>query len=164
MKILSFDPGYERLGIAVVEKGQPKNILLFSECFQTSKKDLFSDRLFSIGERVAYLIKQHKPDRVAIETLFFNTNQKTALRVAETRGVLLYVAKKSNLPVFEYTPLQIKIAVTGYGVAPKQQMDIMVRNLMVIEKSNMMDDEMDAIAVGITCIASNKKLSPRNVE
>ena len=93
---------------------------------------------------------------MAIETLFFNSNQMTAMKVAEARGVALYESSKLGLEVFEYTPLQIKIAVTGYGRSDKKQMIDMICRLVTIEKEIKHDDEYDAIASAITCFAIEK--------
>lgn len=157
MKILGIDPGFERVGISVVEKNTKKDILLFSECFKTSKKLPFNERLTLIGKEVCGVIKKYRPNALAIETLLFNTNQKTALMVSEARGVIVYEASSANLELFEYTPLQIKNAVTGYGRADKKQIDTMVRQLIDIKKETNSDDEIDAIAVAITCSASVNK-------
>ena len=155
MRILSIDPGYERVGIAIVEKMErSKPELLFSECFITDKKLPFPERLALIGSRLEHIIHDHAPSVLAIETLFFKTNQKTALKVSEARGVMIYCAKKNGLEICEYTPLQIKNALTGYGRASKDQVDQMTRQLISINKEIKYDDEMDAIATGLTCEAS----------
>jgi len=156
MRIISIDPGYERVGIAILEKNS-KEELLFSECFMTEASKSFEDRVAMIGIEIRDLIEKWKPTELAIETLFFNNNQKTAMRVAEARGVIIYQARILGLDIHEYTPLQIKNAVTGYGKAPKDQVDSMVRNLVNVEKEKMYDDEMDAIAVGLTACASIRK-------
>src|SRR3989344_2103608 len=118
MIILGIDPGYDRLGIAILEK-KNKETLLHSECFITSSKDSFYTRLFQIGKRINEIIKEYNPDILAIESLFITKNQKTAMRVSEARGVIMYEAIKNNIKVLEYTPLQIKMAVTGYGKSDK---------------------------------------------
>lgn len=157
MKILSIDPGYERVGIAILEKDKNnKEIVVYSNCFKTSKDLQFIERLNLIGKEIESLIKKFKPDALAIEKLFFNTNQKTATMVSETRGAIIYIALKNKLKVFEYTPLQVKSAVCGDGHGDKKQVISMVKNLIKIEKKIKYDDEYDAIAVGITCIASEK--------
>ena len=155
MKILSIDPGYERVGIAVLEKTN-KEQLIYSNCFKTSKELAFIERLELIGQEVERIIKTHKPEALAIEKLFFNTNQKTATNVSEVRGALIYIALKSGLKVFEYTPLQIKVAVAGDGHGDKTQVITMLKNLIKIEKDIKYDDEYDAIAVGLTCFASER--------
>jgi crossover junction endodeoxyribonuclease RuvC len=154
MKILGIDPGYERLGIAILEKKSKKDELLYSECFKTSPKDGFTERLLALGKRVEELIKKYKPDALAIENLFVSNNQKTAMRVSEVRGALLYIAQSHGLKIHEYTPLQIKIAVTGYGKSDKSQVEAMARRIIAIENKDKIDDEMDAIAIAITGSAS----------
>ena len=121
MRVLAIDPGFERVGIAVLQKDLRAENLLYSDCFTTSSKDEFPDRLYAISKEVLKIIKAHKPHVLAIEKLFFNTNQKTAMRVAEARGVIINSARTRGLDVFEYTPLQVKIAITGYGKADKRQ-------------------------------------------
>src|SRR3989344_7087321 len=116
MRVLAIDPGYERLGIAVVEKLQrQKEMLLYSACVQTSKKLPHAERLLKIASEVRKVIDEFEPTALAIETLFFATNHKTVMPVGEARGAVLVEAARAGLTVFEYTPLQIKIAVTGYG-------------------------------------------------
>lgn len=145
MKTLGIDPGYDRLGIAIVEDGN----LLYSECFTTSKEDSHAERLSMVGKRISEVIERFKPDLLSIETLFFTKNQKTAMKVAESRGVALYEAKKNGLDVFELSPLQVKVAVTGYGKSDKSQVTMMVKKLLRIDKEKMKDDEYDAIAIAI---------------
>jgi len=159
MKILGIDPGYERLGIAILEKSQSdkKEKVIFSECFKTSAKLEFADRLFLIGEEIKKVIKKYKPEVLAIETLFLNTNHKTVMRVAEARGVVIYEAACVGLKVFEASPLQIKIATTGYGRANKEQMVKMVKILVNIDKLKTSDDELDAIAIALTAFAHLKR-------
>src|SRR4051812_27924305 len=108
MKILGIDPGFERLGIAIVEKEKSsKEKLVFSECFRTSKDTPFPERLAHIGEELETIIKKYKPEILSIETLFIETNQKTAMKVSEARGVVIYIAAKHGMKVLEYSPLQI---------------------------------------------------------
>jgi len=157
MNILSIDPGFERIGIAVIEKTSlNKDVLVFSECFKTSAKIPFCERLEKIGTRVEEVIKKYKPVALAIEKLYFTTNQKTVMGVSEARGVIVYVCAKNNLPVYEYTPPQIKVAVTGYGKASKENIMSMVPKLIDIDKHINSDDELDAIAIGLTCLACEK--------
>jgi crossover junction endodeoxyribonuclease RuvC len=161
MKIISIDPGYERVGIAVLEKasaGHGAEKLIYSDCFKTDKGLPFLERLELVGQEIEKVIKKFKPNVFAIEKLFFNTNQKTATMVSEVRGALIYIALKNKLKVFEYTPLQIKVAVCGDGHGDKEQVVSMVKNLIEIEKEIKYDDEYDAIAVGLTCFASERKL------
>jgi len=157
MKILAIDPGYERLGVAVIEKNEKsKENLVFSECFQTSSKLDFTERLLLLGEEVRYIIKKYKPEVLAIEKLYFNSNQKTAIQVAQATGGILLLAKQSDLQIFEYTPLQIKLAVAGNGRGTKKDVINMVHHLLEIKKDIKLDDEYDAVAIGLTCLASER--------
>lgn len=157
MKILAIDPGYERLGIAVLEKQNGKDVLLYSECFQTDKKETHSKRLFLIYSKLEEIIKKYKVEVCAIETLFFSTNVKTALKVAELRGTVLVLCEKYNIKIEEYSPQAIKIGVTGYGKSDKSAIIKMIPLLVKIDRKIKFDDEFDAIAVGITCLNSFRK-------
>ena len=156
-RVLAIDPGYERLGIATVERNGKTDRLLFSECFKTPSKMEFNERLVMIGKEIGKLIKKYKPEILAIETLFLTTNQKTAMRVAEARGVVIYEASRNGIEVREFTPLQIKMAITSYGRGDKKQMMAMIPKLIKIEKEIKHDDEYDAIGVGITCLAYERR-------
>lgn len=158
MRILGIDPGFERLGIAILEKNKndKKEKVIFSECFKTSSKLNFSKRLNLIGEEIKKIIKEYKPKILSIETLFLNTNQKTVMRVAEARGVAIYEASLLGLEIFEASPPQIKIATTGYGRANKEQIMKMVKILVEIDKNKTSDDELDAIAIAITAFAHKR--------
>jgi len=160
MRIISIDPGYERLGIAIVEKhprgktsGVNKEILIFSECFKTSSNLPHHQRLSLIGNRIKKTIKKYKPEVLVTEKLFFSGNQKTAMLVAEARGVILYIGNYYGLEVFEYTPNQVKIAITGYGRSEKRQIIDMVKKLIIVTSKTKSDDEFDAIAIGLTHFA-----------
>jgi len=156
MRIIGIDPGIERVGIAVVEKTAGKENYLYSECFKTSPKLSHSDRLKLIGEEISEVVKKFNPDGLAIEKLFFETNTKTAMAVAEARGMMLYVCSLAKLKIFEYTPLEIKVAVTGYGKSDKHAVMHMVPMLIKLPNHKMIDDEVDAIAVALTCFAYQK--------
>ncbi len=162
IRVLSIDPGYERLGLAVLDKEMKTNKphLVFSDCFKTKKTLAFQDRLLQIGEYLEFIIKEYKPDKFAIENLFLSNNQKTAMRVAETRGVLIYVAKKYKLPVYELTPLQIKLSITGNGKSDKTGVEKMVKLILpnLKNSSKKIDDEFDAIACGLSYFALEKSL------
>src|SRR5690606_31954114 len=122
MKIVSLDPGYDRLGIAVIEKEDSgKETLLYSACHTTDKNEAFESRLYSASQGFKRVIESFSPDECAIEKLFFQNNQKTGMFVSRVIGALSYVALESGLPLFEYTPLQIKTAVTGNGRSGKRE-------------------------------------------
>lgn len=152
MKILGIDPGYERVGIAIVSKEE----LLYSACFKTEKTLSLSERITLIGAEIGRLIEEYSPELLAIETLFFNKNVKTAMGVAEARGVIIATSAARGLSVREFSPLQIKQAVTGSGRADKRQMINMVPKLIKMDARKRIDDEYDAIAVALTCSASEK--------
>ena len=158
MKIIAIDPGYGRIGIAVLEKNNNKEELIFSECFVTDTTKTINERIFSAGKRIEELILFYKPEVLVIEALFFSKNTKTALFVAESRGVIIFQALNHNIPVYEYTPNQIKTAVAGHGNANKNDVFKMVERLVFLDKRKRIDDEIDAIAIGLTFFASYRKL------
>lgn len=152
MKILGIDPGYDRLGIAVVEK-KDKERVLFSECFQTSVKDTLQERLRLVGVRVREIIKEYDVDQLSVEDLYFSKNTKTAMAVAHARGIIMFQALDVGIEVSEYTPNQIKVATTGYGSASKSEVHSMVERLVSLEERKYIDDEIDAIAIALTAHA-----------
>ncbi len=157
MRILAIDPGYERMGVAIVEKDpRGKEVLLYSSCVTTPPKSDFSTRLLTLGRETERMIRTWKPAGMALEKVFFENNQKTATSVAEVRGMLSYIAVKNSLTLYEYTPLQVKVAVTGYGKANKKQIETMVKTLIKLANEKRHDDEYDAIAIGLTCLASTR--------
>ncbi len=153
-RVIGIDPGFDRIGVAILEEGK----VLFSTCIETDRKAKHEERLLQIGEELGAIIKKWKPKDLAIEKLFFNQNVSTALKVSEARGVILYRAALASLSVYEYSPQAIKIAVTGYGKASKAQMGSMALRLAGLNKAPKHDDEIDAIAVGITHLASKRTL------
>lgn len=158
MVILAIDPGYERLGIAILkkEKTDKKESLVFSECFHTSSKDAHAIRLGQIQTHLETIIEQHKPHTLAIETLFFSKNTKTALKVAEARGVLIATCAARGMEVVEFSPQDIKIAVTGSGSSDKHHIIKMIPMLIPLPPQKRLDDEYDAIATGLTYFATHR--------
>lgn len=153
MRVLAVDPGYDRLGIAVMEKRDGKEVLLYSTCIETNRADALPTRLASLGTHFQELLTTYNPDIVGIETLFFNKNQKTAVAVAEARGVVLFLAAQYGAEVREFGPQEIKVAVTGYGKSDKAAVFSMLSRLIATIPKNALDDEYDAIAVGVTTLA-----------
>lgn len=154
MRILGIDPGYEKLGVAVIEKSyKGKETLLYSDCLMTKKELDHHERLLNLGKNIEKIIKEYKPSVLSTEKLFFNENQKTAMKVSEVRGVLLYIASNAKLKICEYTPLEIKTAIAGYGRADKNQMMTMLPKLLKIPQKKRQDDEYDAIAAALTASA-----------
>ena len=141
---LAIDPGYDRLGVAVFEG----RTLIHSECYIPPKGE-FGERLHAVHTCVTKLLKKYKPRSVALETLFFSTNVKTAIKVSEARGVILLAAAQSGVDICEYSPQAVKIAVTGSGNAPKEAVIRMVERMVPLTKRTRLDDEYDAIALGI---------------
>lgn len=156
MKILGIDPGYGRCGIAVIDNSTRPEKVVFSDCIETKKTDDLFERFRQISDAVRSAIKLYDVQVMAIEQLFFAKNTKTAIDVAQLRGALMLIAAEESLRLFEYTPAQIKVAVTGYGRATKTDVIAMVPKLVKINKPNALDDEWDAIATALTCSASER--------
>ena len=154
IKVLGIDPGFDRVGVAVLQE----NNVLFSTCIETSKKLPMDERLFEIGTSIREIIKEWEPSHLAIEKLFFNKSVTSAMRVSEARGVAIYEAKSGGLEIFEYSPQDVKIAVASYGKADKKQVEMMVKKLVKITENGhkRLDDELDAIALCITHLATKK--------
>ena len=151
-RVLGIDPGFDRLGMAILED----QTLLFSACIETDRQASHAKRLAEIGRGMRDVINKWQPEELAIEKLFFNQNTTNALKVAEARGVILYEAALAEMPIFEYSPQAIKLAVTGYGKADKRSVEGMVRKLIRLSSKKMLDDEFDAVALCITHLASRK--------
>ena len=153
MKVLAIDPGFGRCGVAVLEGSGAKATLLYSSCIETTSKSDFAERVLFVANEILRLIDMYTPDTIAIEEIYFTNNAKTAIHVAEIRGMLIYLAVSRDIPLLEFNPLAIKIAITGYGRASKEQVTKMVEKLVMLPKKKMLDDEYDAIAVGLTALA-----------
>ncbi|MCH5303320.1 MAG: crossover junction endodeoxyribonuclease RuvC [Ruminococcus sp.] len=152
MVILGIDPGYAIVGWGLVEyKHNTFRPLRYGAITTDADMD-FNLRLKVIYDDLSQIINTFKPDAMAIEKLYFTTNQKTAILVAEARGVILLAAQKNELPIFEYTPLQVKTAVTGYGKAKKPQVMEMTRRLLKLPEIPKPDDTADALAIALTHI------------
>lgn len=158
MRVLAVDPGYDRIGLAVLENtDQQTHTLIYSDCLMTTKEMGVPFRLQEIGLAFSQLLDEQRPNCLAIESLFFNKNIKTALTVAEARGVILYLATLQNLPIFEFNPTTVKLAVTGYGKSDKKAVFNMLQKLVKNCPTKALDDEYDAIAIGITCLAEQSR-------
>ncbi len=158
MIILGIDPGYAIVGYGVIEYKNMHFKTLAYGAITTPAHTKSEDRLKVIYDELDTLIKMYKPDCMAIEELFFNTNQKTAIVVAEARGVMLVCAVNNGLKVYEYTPLQVKQAVVGYGRAEKKQVIAMVVNFLNLEKKPKLDDTADALAIAVCHAHTNGSL------
>ena len=151
-KIVAIDPGYDRCGVAIVSETSGKPNVTFSTCITSEKKDEQYLRLTSIFKQLEKIIKEHKPSHLAIETLFFSINKKTAIKVAEARGAILTLAGLNNLSLIELSPQAIKIGMTGSGNASKEQVQKMVKLTVSLPKGARLDDEIDAIALGVASL------------
>ncbi|MFZ2253141.1 MAG: crossover junction endodeoxyribonuclease RuvC [Minisyncoccia bacterium] len=156
MKVLALDPGYDRLGVAILEKNGNEQTLLYSSCIETDRTLSIPDRLLHIGTGVASLLHKYSPEAVAIETIFFNKNIKTAIGVAEARGIIIFLARQAGCTLYEFGPQEIKVAITGYGKSDKLAVIAMVKRLVKNAPQEALDDEYDAIAVGITALAHHR--------
>ncbi|HBB37341.1 MAG: Holliday junction resolvase [Candidatus Moranbacteria bacterium GW2011_GWC1_45_18] len=157
MRIIGIDPGTATTGWAVVEEVKKNPRLIACGCINTSKFNSDAERLVEIGRDIGSLIKKYKPDEAAIEDLFFFKNLKTAITVAQARGVILYEIKKNGVSLSNYTPLQVKQALTGYGRAEKKQIQIMVKNILKLRSAPKPDDAADAVAIAICHLNSRMR-------
>lgn len=154
MRILAIDPGFDRMGLAVLEGDPSRPTHVWSECI-IPPKGTPEERLAHVHEAVALAIREHAPDRVAIESLFWSTNnKKSALGVAEARGAALSAAAEAGLSVSEHSPQQVKLAVTGYGNADKKAVASMIPRLIALPPKKRLDDELDAIALAIAALST----------
>ncbi len=149
MRVLGIDPGYAIVGYGAVDFTQNKFTVLCYGAITTKAGLQFSNRLLEIYNDMDTLLKKVMPEAIAIEKLFFNTNTTTAMDVAHARGVILLAAKQNGVPVYEYTPPQVKSAVTGYGMAEKKQVMEMTKNILGLENVPKPDDTADALAIAI---------------
>ncbi|MDE6034412.1 MAG: crossover junction endodeoxyribonuclease RuvC [Ruminococcus sp.] len=149
MRILGIDPGYAIVGYGVLDYDGVKFKPVAYGAIITEAGTEFTERLRIISEDMDYIFDKFRPDCMAVEKLYFTTNQKTAIDVAQARGVIILSASKKGVPVAEYTPLQVKMSVTGYGKAEKHQMMEMTRNLLGLARIPKPDDTADALAVAI---------------
>lgn len=156
--ILGVDPGLADTGYGLILKKGGRLSLLEYGSIKTKAKKNTGDRLCQINQELTKLIKKFKPIQIAVEQLFFCKNVKTALAVGQARGVIILTAVENNLPIFEFTPLQVKQAVAGYGRAEKRQIQEMVKILLNLKNYPKSDDAADALAIAICCAQTNKFL------
>jgi crossover junction endodeoxyribonuclease RuvC len=155
-RVLAIDPGYDRLGIAVIEGDPSKPICVWSDTI-LPPKGLREARLAHVFSAVQKAIVDHSPSVLALESLFFTKNQQTGIGVAEARGAVLSAAGLVSLPVLEFSPQQVKLAVTGYGNADKKAILAMVPKLITLIEKKRLDDEFDAIALGIAALSTRPR-------
>jgi len=156
MRILGIDPGVGRTGWGVVDFNANKFKVVDYGLIETKPNSAIEDRLLVISRDIEKIIKKNKPEALSIEDLFFSSNAKTAFMVGQARGVILLLAAKNNLSISIYTPLQVKMTLTGYGRADKNQIGQMVKVILSLDKIPKIDDTSDALALAITHAFSYK--------
>ena len=149
MRILGIDPGVATIGFGLIEADRANVRLLQYGVITTPAKLPLSNRLFQISQDMSQLLDQFKPQEMAVEELFFSKNITTGIAVAHGRGVLLLEAERAGIPAFEYTPMQVKQAVAGYGGAQKKQVILMTQRLLKMKSIPRPDDAADALAIAI---------------
>ncbi|MNO38173.1 Crossover junction endodeoxyribonuclease RuvC [compost metagenome] len=160
MRILGIDPGIAIVGFGFIDKQGSKCVPVQYGCIQTEAHTPEEERLLHVYEGIVQLIDKYKPDAVALEKLFFNRNVTTAMTVSQARGVMVLAATQKGLPIAEYTPMQVKQAVVGYGKAEKKQVQEMTRMFLKLQAIPKPDDVADALAVAI-CHAHSYTLNSK---
>lgn len=157
MRILGLDPGLATTGYGLIEQHGSRSTAIDYGCVVTSKDLSTSRRLADLYQSMQQLLQQSKPDAVSIEKLFFNTNITTGVIVSQARGVILLAIHQAGLPVAEYTPLQVKMSICGYGMAKKPQVQLMTQTLLNLTAKPQPDDAADALAIAL-CHSSLQQL------
>ena len=166
MRVLGIDCGSERTGYGVIESDGVDHAIVVSGVIRTRTKSPFEQRLFEIGSGLRRLIGEYAPQMAAVEGVFYAANVRTALKLAHVRGVALLAIAEAGLPMAEYSPLEIKTSVVGYGRAEKRQVQLMVQSLLRLAETIASEDASDALAVAIchaTREATNRRLAPGGV-
>ena len=156
MIVLGIDPGFDRAGFGIVEDIKGKQKLIAAGCMTTKRSESDGERLLELYKQFSQLLSSHSIDSLALESLFFTTNAKTVIGVGQARGVILLAAAQKSIPVVTYAPLQVKLAVTGYGKAEKQQVQQMVKSILRLPSVPKPDDAADAVAIALTHCFSYK--------
>ncbi|HEV2445695.1 MAG TPA: crossover junction endodeoxyribonuclease RuvC [Candidatus Sulfopaludibacter sp.] len=155
MRVLGIDCGLERTGYGVIESDGAQHRLLAAGTIRTSPRRPFEKRLLEISEGLRSLIREHAPEAAAVEEVFFAANVKTALKLAHVRGIALLAVAEAGMELAEYSPLEVKTSVVGYGRAEKSQVKLMVRSLLALPEAIDSEDACDALAVAI-CHATHE--------
>lgn len=156
IRILGIDPGFGRVGYGVIEKQNGDWVHIAHGCINTVIDNPFIERILSIQKELKYIIDKYNPTNAAVEDLFFYKNVKTAIKVGQARGVILLTLAQSGLDIDEFTPLQVKQAITGYGRAEKNQIQKLIQIHLKMKEKPKQDDAADALAIALTCGASLK--------
>ncbi len=159
MTVLGIDPGSDRAGFALLLQQASSFKLQTFGCITTTRGTSDAARLVELFDQIFVLLSKNKPEFVALESIFFTTNAKTIIAVGQARGVILLAAAKKNIPVVTYSPLEVKLAVTGYGKADKKQVQEMVKSILKLDKVPKPDDAADAVAIALThCFSYRMKI------
>ena len=150
MRIIGIDPGYAIVGYAIIDLEKNKRKLLKYGIIETSSREEFPNRICKIYDEMNNILHNFTPDFASIESLLFQNNQKTAIKVAEARGVIILSLKKFNIKILELTPLQVKCSLTGYGKATKQQIILMTKKILNLNEPIKPDDAADACALALS--------------
>ena len=164
MRILGIDPGFGIIGFGVIDKSNSGLQVIDYGVITTPKEMQFNERLEVIYHSMNKIIETFSPDEVAIEELYFNNNITTGIKVAEARGIILLAFQQHRLPIYEYTPQDIKLALTGTGRADKSQMQFMVKTLLHLQKVPRPDDAADAVAIALCHSQTNQIMRARNAK
>lgn len=154
MRVVGIDPGFDRVGWAVLEGSKLHMSLISCGLIKTNKVDEPEKRLQDIYGQLSRIIKQHRPNQMAVESIFFFKNAKTIIGVSQARGVILLTGQLHRLSIIEFTPLQVKSIVAGSGTADKKAVEKMVRLQVTGVPDKLVDDTIDAIAIGMACVYS----------
>lgn len=158
MIILGIDPGIASIGYGLVKEGRKNNLkCLGYGIIRTNPSSSSSERLKKINKELSILIKEYKPKVLAMERVFFARNLKTAIAVSRAEGVILFTAAKKKIPVYQFTPLQVKMAITGYGWAKKALVQKKINRLLKLKEMPKSDDAVDALAIALTYLTKNKE-------
>jgi crossover junction endodeoxyribonuclease RuvC len=160
MRVLGIDCGTEKTGFGVIESDGVQHRIIDAGVLRTNAKDALAVRVLSIGQGLRGVIEQHRPEAAAVEDIFHALNTKSALKLAHVRGVALLVIAEAGLPLGEYSPLEVKTSVVGYGRAEKHQVQLMVQSLLGLESMIESEDASDAVAVAI-CHATHVSFAQR---
>lgn len=157
MTIIGIDPGTATTGFGVLKKNKKGNKVIDYGCIRTQPGMPDGDRLKILNNELNKIIKKYQPEILAIENIYFFKNLKTAMPVSQAKGVILLTAAKKKIPVYEFTPLQMKMAITGYGKAEKKQVQKMLQVLLDLEKLPKQDDAADALGIALCYILESEK-------
>lgn len=157
MKVLGLDPGVAIFGYGIIKEEDDATHIVKYGCIRTKKEQRHHLRLQKIYQELQRIIKEYQPECLALEEIFFSQNVKTAFRVGEVRGVALLVAAQVGLEIYEYTPLEVKMAVTGYGKATKSQVRYMIKSILNLNSVPKLDDITDALAVAVCHLHSRRQ-------